>query len=119
MDHWEKVRRMEAHLSSMGLRPGDYAPPTYRLLWRMGIKITPPLFASFWHLASISGFLFTAGWGLLLCMLASRKVPVVPDARLMITGAIAGALVGAVLAWPAHRKIQTLGLPRWSEYRGQ
>ncbi|UXI66588.1 DUF6404 family protein [Tahibacter amnicola] len=119
MDHWEKIRRMETHLSSMGLKSLDYAPPAYRLLWRLGVKITPPLFASFWHLALVPGVLFAFGWGTFMSMLAaSRQVPPVSGWRFLTFCVIAGALFGAFLARPAYQKIRTLGLPRWAEYRG-
>ena len=60
----EKLERMHAHLSELGLKEAAFAPPLYRLLWRLGIEVPPPLFSSFASIAMIQGALFGIGWGI-------------------------------------------------------
>ena len=47
MTHKEKLKKMYKELPQKGIRKFKFAPPIYRLLWKMNIKIPPPHFSSF------------------------------------------------------------------------
>lgn len=47
MTHDEKVAFLLDDLARKGIGRYTVAPPIYRLLWRLGIEVKPPLFASF------------------------------------------------------------------------
>ena len=43
----QKITYYLRDMRQKGVRSWTAAPPIYRLLWRLGIKVRPPLFASF------------------------------------------------------------------------
>ena len=45
MTHREKVEYLIHDLSRRGIKPRAAAPPIYRLLWKIGVHVPPPLFA--------------------------------------------------------------------------
>lgn len=47
MNHKEKLNEMFAELPKKGINKYTFAPPIYRLLWKVGMEIPPPLFPSF------------------------------------------------------------------------
>ena len=47
MDHQAKVQAMYRHMDALGVSRSTAAPPLWRLLWRAGIEIPPPLFIPF------------------------------------------------------------------------
>jgi hypothetical protein len=51
-------------LAETGMWPISYAPPLFRLLWRLGIDVPPPHFAGFWANFVLSGSLFGVAMGL-------------------------------------------------------
>jgi hypothetical protein len=113
MTHDEKVAHLLQELSQRGVSRYTIAPPMYRLLWRLGIKVKPPLFASFWSLVVIAG----VGYGLLLGIFMwffvwqSRSV-----SALVGTVAVAAVLFGLFMSLYYRWRARRLGLPRWEDY---
>jgi hypothetical protein len=113
MTHDEKVTLLLDDLGHRGINRYTIAPPLYRLLWRLGIELKPPHFASFWSLVAITG----VGYGVLLAVIMwafvwqSRPVSVVIG-----TAALAAVLFGLFMGAYYRMQARKLGLSRWENY---
>jgi ABC-type branched-subunit amino acid transport system permease subunit len=113
MTHDEKVAHLLQDLGQKGVGRYTIAPLLYRLLWRLGIKVRPPLFASFWSLVVITGL----GYGLLLFVLMWPFVrQTEPVSAVVGTAALAAVLFGLFMAVYYRARAQKLGLQRWEDY---
>ena len=65
MNFQEKLKIALDKLSTTGIRRGSYAPPLYRGLWNVGVKVPPPHFSSF-----IFNALFIGSWAVFLIALS-------------------------------------------------
>ena len=112
MTHDEKVQYLLKDLGQRGIGKNAIAPPFYRLLWRLGIEVRPPLFASFWSFAMVTGLGFGVVWGLIIAFLQQSY----PASCALWTAPVGGALFGSTMAaylrWQAHK----FALPRWEDY---
>lgn len=118
MEHREKVQRMTSHMAAVGISRSTAAPPAWRLLWRLGIDVPPPLFMSFGTLAVTTGLVFAVTMALVGWWMRS------PDgtdlvAEVVLVPAVAGAVFGLAMAVLYRGWAKQHRLPRWSEYRGQ
>jgi hypothetical protein len=52
-------------LESTGIWRGNYAPPLYRSLWKVGLRVPPPHFVGFTANFLFAGSCFGIMWGLL------------------------------------------------------
>lgn len=50
-------------LQRTGMRPGNYAPLLWRVLWRLGAEIPPPHYMPFAQTALLAAAWFGAAWG--------------------------------------------------------
>ncbi|UWX03491.1 hypothetical protein H1235_10200 [Pseudoxanthomonas sp. NC8] len=93
----DKLERMRKHMLALGVSPSTAAPPLWKLLWRLGIDLPPPLFMGFWHTALLMGSFFGLFWGLFmwLFMWSRQGMPV----WIMLSSAIWLACC-LVCAWP-------------------
>lgn len=62
----QKLDRRLIELRTKGVSRGLAAPLLYRLLWRLGCEIQPPLYQDFWSLFLLQGLLFAVLWGLVM-----------------------------------------------------
>jgi len=98
-----------------------YAPPLYRVLWRIGVNVPPPVYSSF--VGNILFFtLLSAIWVTLLCCVVQLFLLVVFDeATLIFQMFISGnVVVGLVNCWSAckYRSAKRLlGLGNWKDYK--
>jgi len=113
MPHSEAVANAQRHLAQLGLPPSTFAPPLWKLLWRLGINIPPPLFMSFWHCVLFMGSFFGCFWGLLMwvIMWSRQEMPV---ALALASAAMAGVLFGLTVALYLRRLARRHTLPSWS-----
>jgi hypothetical protein len=117
MTHQEKVEHYLNDLAHRGISKGTAAPPLYRLLWRLGIEVPPPLLASFGSLAVMWGVLFGVGWGLIMWFTFWRDN--MPPAIALISSLFAGATFGVIMAAYYRWRASKLALPRWEDYPPQ
>ena len=115
MTHKEKLNKMFDELSKKGINKNIFAPPIYRLLWKIGIEIPPPLFSSFMSIFLFSGIFFGLLWGLLMWILLWRPENL-PIAIAVIGSAMAGVLFGLSIAAILRRKAKKYNLPLWKDY---
>lgn len=114
MSFERKKERALAIMESKNMWRSNYAPPLLRGLWKLGLKIPPLPFASFWQITLVLGLAFDAVWGLIMWFTTWQRLGVEPlDAviRSTITGIFFGVLTAAFHAW---RK-KANGLPDWKD----
>lgn len=109
-DYQQRMQALTDELHAQGVPKSTSAPPAYRLAWRMGLRVRPPLYQSFASLAIGMGLWFGVLWGLVMWLLFWRR-----DA-LSITTAFgaslaAGVLFGLMMAAYYRRKARGLRLP--------
>ena len=72
MTHQEKVDHLIAELGKEGMSPYTVAPPLFRLLWALGLRVPPPLFLGFFTVALVAGFFFGLFWGAFMWLIQWR-----------------------------------------------
>lgn len=122
MTHSEKVMAMREDFISLGINPSTGTPFFWRVLWRLGFKIPPPLFMSFRSVAWTVGGFCAVFWGLFM-LLPFPWAPANLDwrVRLIILVPFAtafGAFFGLRTAKYCRSVAQKYGLPSWGEYHG-
>jgi hypothetical protein len=115
MTHAEKLDRMYSELGQKGLWKSNFAPPLYRLLWRMGIRVPPPHFSSFMFLFVFSG-LYAVFFALppvvvMWWLLVPKPIGVLVISTIL-SGFVAGLCVAAWYRYQARR----YRLPLWKGY---
>jgi len=103
-------------LDEAGVEPWSSRPRLWRLLWRLGAKIPPPLFMSAWARALFSALTFAIIWGTLMWILIWRAQKISPLAALA-SAVFVGFFVGGMSAALAARKRRKLSLPQWGQLR--
>ena len=117
MTHQEKLERMYRHTDALGISRATVAPPAWRLLWKMGLEVPPPLFAPFLPMALATGSFFAVAWGLLMWLgfWARQGMPL---AGMFVSALAAGVLFGLIMAGIYRHLARKHGLPSWADYRG-
>jgi len=109
-----KLNSALATLAAAGIRPGNYAPPLHRLLWRAGAILPPPHLASFGLNFAFSATWFSVGWGTLMWLTVWSRETM---SGLMAFGAalFAGVLFGLSMAAYYRYGARKHDLPAWSQ----
>jgi Family of unknown function (DUF6404) len=114
----EKRDAALALVASTGMWRSHYAPPLYRVLWRMGIHVQPPHFAGFWFNVSVLGGFFGAFMCLFTTAAAWFSGRPWPLPGFLVAPVVAGLVFGLLLAGFVHVRARTYSLPPWSEVGG-
>jgi hypothetical protein len=99
-------------LEKSGIRKSNYLPPATALLWKIGVKVPPPHFASFAMSAVVNGLYFGLVWGIIMWLVtwSSQGMSVrVALFNAMIAGVLFGVSMGIYYAH-GRKKHQ---LPSW------
>ena len=100
-------------LRAVGVKWHRIAPPAWRLLWLLGLRIPPPLFMRF-------GPLLLTLFAPFAILVAGFFVPLGPENTQLLLYVLAGGLVfGALQAWRFRSAAGRLGLPLWKSYLPQ
>jgi len=122
MNHRKKVDGLIAELEKRGISGQTVAPPLFRLLWKYGIDIPPPLFMSFCGNAALMGILFAIPFGALAAAFIVPMWFLMPEKTLAIPALfatlLAGFLFGLAMATYNRYKAKHLQLPAWDKYSG-
>jgi hypothetical protein len=118
MTHEEKLNVMFKDLGERGVKKGTMAPPLYRLLWRIGVPVRPPHFASFGANALLMGIGFAFLWGLFMWFFLWRHQNMSPSTA-CLNALLAGALFGVMLSGYYRWQARKLSLPKWEDYPTQ
>lgn len=109
MSFERKKKRALAIMESKKMWRSNYAPPLLRALWKLGLKIPPLPFASFWQ---VMGFGFGLVWGLVMWFFVWQGMGVQPSSaifRSIFGGILCGVMTAAFHWW---RK-KANNLPDW------
>lgn len=117
MTHDAKVQALRRQLARHGIRPATATPLLWRLLWQLGVPLSPPHFLGFLPLVLVCGGAFGTGWGVLMYLLAGRTQQV-PPAYMLGAALAAGSLFGLIQAAVFRRQAARLQLPAWPDYAG-
>ena len=114
MSYPPKVNAALTRLAETDMSPRTYSPPLHRLLWRVGVSIPPPHFASFGANFSFLALGFGSCWGLIMWFLFWSKNGTSVLAVITFS-ALAGGAFGAFMALMYNRAARKHKLPTWSE----
>jgi len=89
-------------------------PFTYRLLWSMGIKIPPAIFASFGSNLCFLGAYFAVSYGCIMWFVSWQPRGMSPLTGL-ITSLIAGLFYGVCMAFVFRKCRKAARLPDWEQ----
>jgi len=109
MDFNPKLKAALKRLSATGMWRSNYAPPLYRLLWRLGVKIPPPHF-----LPPIFHFIF---WFILVGLFNEVNHIISYSHTIVVLPAVAGVIAGSLMAWHYASASRKHGLPSWSDFK--
>ena len=110
-----RLRQALALLENKGLGKSTYAPPLFRLLWKLGVKVPPPHMAGFAFNGLLMGGFFGVFWSLLMwLMLWGRQG--MPLAIVAIAALLAGALFGLMMAWYMRYSARKHAIPHWRDF---
>ena len=116
MNYSPKLNSALATLAATGIWRRNYAPPLHRLLWRVGLLLPPPHFASF----GLNFPLFAAGfgvlWGVVMWFLVWSRQGMSGGAAAGSAG-VAGALFGLIMAAYYRHGARKHNLPPWSQLK--
>ena len=71
-DYRSRMLEIVEQLHAQGVGRYTSAPPAYRLAWRLGVRVRPPIYQSFSTAALQMGVGFAVGWGVLMWVLFWR-----------------------------------------------
>ena len=97
MSFEKKKERAIAIMDRKKMWRSNYAPPLLRLLWKMGFKIPPLPFASFWQITLLMGGMFGFIWGVVMWFVSWKSMGMQPTVAIGTTMG-AGVLFGVFLA---------------------
>ena len=128
LTHSEKVQHFIEWAARRGISRRAAAPPFWRLAWRLGYKLPPPHFLSFWQFVCLLGGFFALGWGTsfgaFMAVMFWLTEPTWREPIFLIAFIIvlipaslaAGACFGLGMAWWSRRHIRQVRLPSWPDF---
>jgi len=113
MPHYPaKVRTALQLMHDAGVPQALRAPPLHRLLWRLGIAVSPPLLAGFAANALSMGVFFGVAWGVLMLPLFGLLVPL-KTWGIVGSAGLAGVMFGVIMGLIMRAQQQRYRLPAW------
>jgi hypothetical protein len=114
MNPSEKRRIFIAEAVALGESERSVAPWLYRMLWRAGLDVPPPLYCSFLQQLAVIGLIGGTFWGSGMWFILWRESPI----WITIFSASLFGLWMASWSWYSlRRRRRRLGLcERWSDY---
>jgi LPXTG-motif cell wall-anchored protein len=116
LDHTATVDAYIAEMEQLGVSTYTAAPPFFRMLWGMGLRLPPPLFMGFAPLMLITGAIFAVFWGAGMWLVSWRMQGDMPMWLTFAVSIFAGLLFGLAMAAYYRSKSRSLPLPSWQNY---
>jgi len=109
------VRHALQAMADANVPAGMRAPPLHRLLWRMGLRVPPPLLASFSTNLLLMGGLFGLLWSVLWQALMWLLFELGPFPLAITVGSavMAGLVFGVMMALLMRYQRRRYQLPAW------
>jgi hypothetical protein len=118
MNYPPKLSSALAMLAATGISRSSYEPPLYRLLWRVGLFLPPPHFASFGFNFVFTASWFGAIWGAIMWLLFWSPLGG-SGVVAAITAIAAGFLFGLTMASYYRYIARKHKLPAWSQLNAE
>ena len=109
----QKLSAALALLASTGIWSANYAPPLYRLFWKLGARVPPPHFLSFAANFVLAGVWFGVFWGLAMWITGSSHHGL---SRLAAVALFAGLLFGLSMAAYYCYGARKHNIPLWKDF---
>lgn len=116
MSHIEDIRRWRTYAIARGWTPAVYAPPLDRAAEKLGLKVAPSVFWSYWTMSLIISLQFGVVWGGFMYLTIWWDQP---GKMVVLLSALAGATFGFTIGLLQKRNQKKLGLPSWAEFKRQ
>ena len=110
-----RLQQALSFIESKGIRRSTAAPPLYRLFWKMGLKVPPPLMAGFFSIALLMGSFFGVFWGLVMWLLIWNRTDM-PFAIAALLALMAGVLFGLIMAAVLRMQARGRRIPVWKDF---
>jgi len=117
MDFDEKVAAAQQLMASKGIPRRLYAPTFVTRLWRFGMRVPPPHFASFIGVFLFAAILFGVVWGVIMWLVVWLREPAPLSTELGVS-ALVGIGFGLAAAIYYRVSARKYGIPRWRDYNG-
>lgn len=114
MSFERKKERALAMMESKHMWRSNYAPPLLRGLWKLGVKIPPLPFVSFWRLTFMMGGIFGLMWGTMMWFYSWQGMGVQLSWAIfwsLSSGVLFGLMVATFHRW--RKKVNDL--PDWKD----
>lgn len=111
----KSAEQIEAYIEELGMQGVDRSkavPPLYRLLWKLGVPVNPPLSQSFLSVAMVHGFYFGPLWALGMWFFMLRDGPNA-FAVTLFAMLLAGTLFGAIAGFKYRKIGRDRKVPEW------
>jgi hypothetical protein len=118
MNYPSKLSFALAMLAASGISRSSYEPPLYRLLWRVGLFLPPPHFASFGFNFVFTAAWFGACWGAIMWLLVWSGQDGAGFVA-AIAAVAAGVLFGLTMAAYYRYSARKHKLPLWSRLKAE
>jgi len=116
--HAAKVEYLMLDLVHRGISPHTGAPPAFRFLWKVGLRVPPPLFIGFASNTILLGTVFGFLWALLMLCGEHWALGGTNLEFTFVVSALVGLFWGlwmaGFMAW--YQRRLKLNLPRWRNY---
>ena len=106
----ERMLAITEELRGQGVGAYTSAPPIYRLAWRSGLRVRPPLYQPFAAPAVGTGIGFAVAWGLAMWLLFWRTEGF-GVTNVLVRAVVTGTVYGVSLAFYYRWKASKLRLP--------
>lgn len=116
MTHSSKLESYEQRMAAAGVNKFSALPPLWRILWRLGIRIPPPVFLGFVPNALIFGGFFSLVFVLLTWLLQGPGVFDNTLAGAPWVAAIAGVPFGLFMAFEHRALARRHNLGAWAAF---
>ena len=110
-----RIQAMRRQLADLGIADSTAAPPLWKLFWRMGLDVPPPMFMGFGRLALLMGGFFGLFWGFFMWLLMWSRQGM-PAWLVFAAAALAGTLFGLAMAFHFRRLARKHRLLNWSDH---
>ena len=110
-----RLRQALTLLEAKGVRKSTCAPPLFRLLWKLGVKVPPPHMAGFAFNSLLMGGFFGVFWSLLMWLMLWNRQGM-PLTGVAMKALLAGALFGLTMAWYLRYGARKHAIPRWRDF---
>jgi hypothetical protein len=113
-EYEQRMRVIANRLRDQGVTWHAFAPLIYRLAWRFGLRVRPPLYHSFAMVAIIQGVLFAILYGAMMWYWEWRAEGY-SILRAVIIAVLTGTFFGCAMAFFSRRKTAHIRLPNLLE----